>query len=139
MDRCRVTQCYRKGSEGPEREDCRKLGGTGAGWSCRYRQEPELRALKTRDPEAAWLGWTPPPPGLTCPALPLRPAVPGPWGPVGLRKCHSWPGSTPSLRHVLLSAPRALPRAPPGLLGAVPVSCLALGLQLGLCLLCHSS
>ena len=139
MDRCRVTQCYRKGSEGPEREDCRKLGGTGAGWSCRYRQEPELRALKTRDPEAAWLGWTPPPPGLTCPALPLRPAVPGPWGPVGLRKCHSWPGSTPSLHHVLLSAPRALPRAPPGLLGAVPVSCLALGLQLGLYLLCHSS
>ena len=69
MDRCKVTQCYRKGSEGPEGEDCRKLGGTGAEW---HRQEPDLRALKTWDPQTVWLGWTPPPPGLTCPALPLR-------------------------------------------------------------------
>ena len=90
-------------------------------------------------PRGSVSGMDPSSPRPDLPSPAAQTSCPGPLGPVGLRKCHSWPWSAPSLRRVLFQLPRALPRAPPGLLGAVPVSCLALGLQLGLCLLCHSS
>lgn len=57
-----------------------------------------------------WDGPASPRPDQPSPAA--QTAVPGPWGPVGLQKCHSWPWSTLSLSHVLLSAPKGFTQSP---------------------------
>lgn len=77
-------------------------------------------------------------PDLPSPATQM--SCPGPLGASGvtevpqLAMVHAVPEPRPAL-----SSQGLYPDPPPGLLGAVLVSCLAPGLHLGLCLLCHSS
>ena len=147
MCRCRVTkccQCYGEGSRGAEGEQVGSGEGPGRdGMASTGRSQ--LSELQ-RHGIPRWRGWNgPPSPGLTGPALPLRCAVLGSQGPVGLRKGHSQPRSTPSqalrcpLRPVLLSAPPSFTQTTfwastgSSFPGGLPT------FKLGACLLCHSS
>lgn len=76
MDWCRVTQCHERTWEGRGSQEAEGRGGMA---------QAGARSLSlTPRPQAAWLGWTPPPSGLTWPSPATQMSCPGPLGASGV-------------------------------------------------------